>query len=108
VPVKIEPISTSEGRTRLWKPEIQFDGIFEGLGVQPQFAVLLRAHAMSLKVLPERVQKVIAIEIHRISDLILAHQDSYRPTKESENADGVGESIEAMKKGQAEIRHIVR
>jgi len=21
--------------TRLWKPEIQFDGIFEGLGVQP-------------------------------------------------------------------------
>jgi septation ring formation regulator EzrA len=59
---------------------------------------------MSLKVLPERVQKVIAIEIHRISDLILAHQDSYRPTKESENADRVGESIEAMKKGQAEIQ----
>jgi hypothetical protein len=29
------PISTSEGCTRLWKPEIQFDGIFEGLGVQP-------------------------------------------------------------------------
>jgi hypothetical protein len=35
VPVKIEPISTSEGCTRLWKSEIQFDGIFEGLGVQP-------------------------------------------------------------------------
>jgi amidase len=34
--LKIEPISTSEGCTRLWKPEIQFDGIFEGLGVQPQ------------------------------------------------------------------------
>ena len=29
------PISTSEGCTRLWKPEIQFDGIFEGLGAQP-------------------------------------------------------------------------
>jgi hypothetical protein len=29
------PISTSEGCTRLWKSEIQFDGIFEGLGVQP-------------------------------------------------------------------------
>ena len=28
------PISTSEGCTRLWKPEIRFDGIFEGLGVQ--------------------------------------------------------------------------
>jgi hypothetical protein len=32
------------------------------------------------------------------------HQDSYRPTKESENADRVGESIEAMKKEQAEIQ----
>jgi hypothetical protein len=32
------PISTSEGCTRLWKPEIQFDGIFEGLGVQPPAA----------------------------------------------------------------------
>ena len=35
VAVKIEPISANEGCTRLWKPEIHFDGIFEGLGVQP-------------------------------------------------------------------------
>jgi hypothetical protein len=33
--VKIEPISANEGCTRLWKSEIHFDGIFEGLGVQP-------------------------------------------------------------------------
>jgi hypothetical protein len=35
VAVKIEPISANEGCTRLWKSEIHFDGIFEGLGVQP-------------------------------------------------------------------------
>ena len=28
--VKIEPISANDGCTRLWKSEIQFDGIFEG------------------------------------------------------------------------------
>src|SRR5208283_546450 len=33
--VKIEPISANEGCTGLWKSEIHFDGIFEGLGVQP-------------------------------------------------------------------------
>ena len=33
--MKIEPISANEGCTRLWKSEIHFDGIFEGLGVQP-------------------------------------------------------------------------
>ena len=33
---EIEPISANEGCTRLWKPEIQFDGSMEGLGVQPQ------------------------------------------------------------------------
>ena len=31
--------STSEDCTRLWKSEIQFDGIFEGLGVQPLIPV---------------------------------------------------------------------
>jgi hypothetical protein len=33
VAVKIEPISANEGCTRLWKSEIHFDGIFEGLRV---------------------------------------------------------------------------
>jgi len=33
---------TSEGCTRLWKFAIQFDGIFEGLGVQPRFSKLSR------------------------------------------------------------------
>jgi len=31
-------MSANEGCTRLWKSEIHFDGIFEGLGVQPLLA----------------------------------------------------------------------
>jgi hypothetical protein len=43
VAVKIEPITANEGCTRLWKSEIQFDGIFEGLGVQPLSGPLTEA-----------------------------------------------------------------
>jgi len=41
-----------------------------------QFAVLLRAHAISLKLLPARLEKVLAVETHKISSLVLAHQSS--------------------------------
>ena len=41
-----------------------------------QFAVLLRAHAMSLKLLPARLEKAIAAETHKMSGLVLAHQSS--------------------------------
>jgi hypothetical protein len=41
-----------------------------------QFAVLLRAHAISLKLLPSRLDKMLATEIHKMSDLVSAHQKS--------------------------------
>ena len=41
-----------------------------------QFAVLLRAHATSLKLLPTRLEKAIGTEIHKMSDLVIAHQKS--------------------------------
>ena len=41
-----------------------------------QFAVLLRAHAMSLKVLPARLEKAHAAETNRLSAVVLAHQSS--------------------------------
>jgi hypothetical protein len=41
-----------------------------------QFAVLLRAHAMSLKLLPARLEKTLAAETHKMSALVLAHQNS--------------------------------
>jgi hypothetical protein len=45
VAVKIEPISANEGCTRLWKSEIHFDGIFEGLGVQPHLEEIAKGVA---------------------------------------------------------------
>jgi hypothetical protein len=41
-----------------------------------QFAVLLRAHAMSLKLLPSRLEKALAAETHKVSALVIAHQRS--------------------------------
>jgi hypothetical protein len=69
-----------------------------------QFAVLLRAHATSLKLLPARMEKVIATETNRMSDLILAHQVSVRPRKEAVSANGAGDSLETLKKIQSEIQ----
>jgi hypothetical protein len=41
-----------------------------------QFAVLLRAHALSLKTLPVRLEKALATETHRLTDIVAAHQAS--------------------------------
>jgi hypothetical protein len=41
-----------------------------------QFAVLLRAHAMSLKALPAWMEKALATETHRLTDVVAAHQAS--------------------------------
>ena len=40
------------------------------------FAVLLRAHAMSLKVLPARLEKALWAEIRKLGALAIAHQNS--------------------------------
>jgi hypothetical protein len=41
-----------------------------------QFAVLLRAHALSLRALPVRMEKALATETHRLTDIVAAHQAS--------------------------------
>jgi hypothetical protein len=45
-----------------------------------QFAVLLKAHALALKVAPNRLQKTIAAEAHKMSDLLVAHHDAVKKT----------------------------
>ena len=45
-----------------------------------QFAVLLKAHALALRVAPNRLQKIIATEAHKMSDLLVAHQDAVKKT----------------------------
>ena len=52
------------------------DGIFFGEDSAVQFAVLLRAHAASLKILPSRLEKSLAAETNKLSALVLAHQSS--------------------------------
>ena len=45
-----------------------------------QFAILLKAHALALRVAPNRLQKIIATEAHRMSDLLVAHHDAVKKT----------------------------
>jgi hypothetical protein len=53
--------------------------------------------------MPARLQKVIGTETNRISDFILAHQASVKASKETANASGVRDSLESLRKLQAEI-----
>lgn len=41
-----------------------------------QFAVLLRAHAISIKLLPVRLEKALSAETRKLGDLVIAHQNS--------------------------------
>jgi hypothetical protein len=41
-----------------------------------QFAVLLRAHAISLKLFPARLEKALSAETRKLGDLVIAHQNS--------------------------------
>ena len=63
-----------------------------------QFAVLLRAHSLSLKVLPQQLQKAFSIETHKLSDLVSAHQSLMNKVaslaSQSEDHNGVGEKFE--------------
>jgi hypothetical protein len=45
-----------------------------------QFAVLLKAHALAVRVAPNRLQKIIATEAHKMSDLLVAHLDAVKKT----------------------------
>src|SRR5258708_12814943 len=68
-----------------------------------QFAVLLRAHALSLKALPERLQKTLATETYKLSDLMSAHQASMNKVdswvSQADDDNGAGERF-----GQIERR----
>jgi hypothetical protein len=65
-----------------------------------QFAVLLRAHTLSLKALPQQLQKALATEIYKLSDLISAHQASMDKVvswvSQADGENGVGERFEQL------------
>jgi negative regulator of replication initiation len=63
-----------------------------------QFAILLKAHAFALKVAPNRLQKTIAAEVHKMSDLLVAHQDAVKKT-----ANALGLSPTSQKADSKEV-----
>src|SRR5215469_4368632 len=74
-----------------------------------QFAVLLRAHAISLKLLPARLEKSLAAETRKLGDLVIAHQNSLQRIAslidQASKKDGVGEGAEVCLKTQQKIEH---
>jgi hypothetical protein len=74
-----------------------------------QFAVLLRAHSMSLKLLPARLEKALAAETRRMSDLVIAHHNAIGRMAslidQAGSKNGVGEGTETCLKTQRAIEH---
>jgi hypothetical protein len=68
-----------------------------------QFAVLLRAHAMSLKLLPARLEKALAAETRKLGDLVIAHQNSVQRMASLLDQQGRREGMEVYSKTQQEI-----
>jgi hypothetical protein len=63
-----------------------------------QFAVLLRAHAMSLKLLPARLEKALSAETRKLGDVVIAHQNAIGRMAslidQARGNDGVGEGTD--------------
>jgi hypothetical protein len=72
-----------------------------------QFAVLLRAHASALKSLPVRLEKALAVETHKLGDLVIAHQNAIGRMAslidQTSKVDGVGEGTEVYLKTRRAI-----
>ena len=73
-----------------------------------QFAVLLRAHAVSLKLLPARLEKSLSAETGKLGDLVIAHQNSVQRMAslldQALRKNGVGEATDACLKIQRSIQ----
>jgi hypothetical protein len=74
-----------------------------------QFAVLLRARALSLKALPVRMEKALAAETRKMGDLVLAHQNSVQRMASlldpESRKNGVGEGTDSCAKIQQTIEN---
>lgn len=74
-----------------------------------QFAVLLRAHAISIKLLPARLEKTLSAETRKLGDLVIAHQNSVQRIAsllaQEPRKNGVGEGSDAYLKIQQAIEN---
>ena len=73
-----------------------------------QFAVLLRAHAISLKLLSARLEKLLSAETRKLGDLVIAHQNSVQRMAglldQEFRKNGVGEGTDSFSQIQKEIQ----
>lgn len=76
-----------------------------------QFAVLLRAHAISLKLLPARLEKTLSAETRKLGDLVIAHQNSIQKMvsllDQETGKNGVGEGNDPYPRIQQAIEQQV-
>ena len=72
------------------------------------FAVLLRAHAASLKILPARLENALSAETRKLGDLVIAHQNSMQRMAslldQEARKNGVGEGTDSFAQIQKEIQ----
>ena len=76
-----------------------------------QFAVLLHAHATSLKLLPARLEKALSAETRKLGDLVIAHQNSVQRMAslldQEFRKNGVGEGADAYAYAYAKIQQAI-
>ena len=72
-------------------------------GFSIQFAVLLQAHARALKSVPERLRKVVAMELTTLSDSLVEHRLSI---KEAESA--IVKDAEEIRQGVVSLSEEIR
>ena len=78
-------------------------------GFSIQFAVLLQAHARALKSVPERLRKVVAMELASLSDSLAVHGLSINEAKKAigEDADQIREGVVSLAQEIREIRTLI-
>jgi hypothetical protein len=78
-------------------------------GFSIQFAVLLQAHARALRSVPERLRKVVAMELASLSDSLAVHGLSIKEAKNAiaEDADQMREGVVSLAEEIREIRTLI-
>src|SRR5438132_4964594 len=78
-------------------------------GFSIQLAVLLQAHARALKSVPERLRKVVAMELATMSDMLVAHRLNLREAESAIVKDGleIREGVVSLAEEIREIRTLI-
>ena len=78
-------------------------------GFSIQFAVLLQAHARALKSVPERLRKVVAMELATMSDSLVAHRSSLKEAESAiaKDAREIREGVVSLTEEIREIRTLI-